>query len=111
MSRLGTTSASYSPMNPIDMSAQIAGAMKMPSACVTTRSRRNSPTSRGVYWPAPNCTTSRLTEMTSPVKAIMPPAIADSSVSAVSLAKPSASTSCSPSTRAASCASTSAPRM
>ena len=52
--RLGTTLEPSLPMTRRDTSAKIAGAMKMPSECLTTGSRRKSPTSRGVYWLAPN---------------------------------------------------------
>ena len=77
MATLGTTVAPLRPMLPSETSENIAGAMKAPSACLTIGSRRKRETRRGVYWLAPNCTTTTAIDTTSPVNAIIPPATAE----------------------------------
>ena len=65
-------------------SAYTPGATNSPSAFLITASLRKDGTSRGEYWPAPNCTTRTATETTNPEKATMPPAI-DSMIDCASL--------------------------
>ncbi len=77
MATLGTTVAPLRPMLPSDTSEKIAGAMNAPNACLTIGSRRKRETRRGVYWLAPNCTTTTAIDTTSPVNAIIPPATAE----------------------------------
>ena len=79
------------PTDPSVTSAYSAGAMNMPSACLTSRSRRKRSTSRGLYWPAPNWTTTTATDTTRPVNAIMPPATAFRISRALSAVRSSAS--------------------
>ena len=56
-------------------SAYTPGATNSPSAFLITASLRKDGTSRGEYWPAPNCTTRTATDTTNPENATMPAAI------------------------------------
>jgi hypothetical protein len=109
--RLGTTSEPSRPIERSDTRAKIAGAMKMPSECFTMGSRVKRETSLGVYWLAPNWTTTTPIDTTSPVKAIMPLASADRIVRAVSGSSFSDRRSRSPSARGTSSPSASAAAM
>lgn len=109
--RLGTVVAPSRPMLRSEASANRAGATKTPSARLIAGSRRKRATSRGVYWLAPNWTTTTAIETTRPVKAIIPLAIEERIVRAVSASRPRPSRSRSPSIRGTSSPSASAATM